>query len=99
MEAEWEGSSLSNLDDRTGEFQQTAGVSYELTPQIYIGTELLHEIEWPEWNAPEPYRLFAGPNLSLRHKEIWATITPLFQLTDRTGEPDFQTRLIVGFDF
>src|SRR5207248_2482277 len=47
LEATWEG---SGLEQRKGEFSQTLGASYELSPRISIGIELLHEFVFPEWS-------------------------------------------------
>lgn len=96
LEAEWEGDDLA---ERTGEFQQTLGVSYEVKPQLLVGGELLHEIEFPEWNEAEESVVFAGPNVSVRYGNWWATTTALAQLTDVGGEPNFQLRTIVGYSF
>ena len=83
VEAEWEG---RHLDERTGEFQQALGISYELIPQLTVGAELVHEVEWPDWSNPEPSRVFAGPNFSVRHANWYATVTPLIQLTNEKDE-------------
>lgn len=96
LEAEWEG---EHLAERTGEFQQTVGVSYEVKPQFLVGGELLHEIEFPEWNSTEESAVYAGPNVSVRFGSWWATTTALAQLTGGNGEPDFQLRTIVGYSF
>ena len=94
LEAEWEG---ENLDERKGEFQQTLGASYEVRPQILVGAELLHEIGFPEWQEAEKSVVYAGPNISARAGNWWATATGLAQLTGRRGEADFQLRTIVGY--
>lgn len=96
IESEMEG---RHLDERTGEFSQALGVSWELIPQLSVGAEVLHEVEWPGWARPEPQRVFAGPNASVRRGNWFATLTPLFQLTDNRDEPDVQTRLIFGIHF
>jgi hypothetical protein len=95
LEAEWEG---EDLDERVGEFQQTLGASYEITPRFLIGAELLHEIEFPEWHGGEESVVYAGPNASLRAGNWWATVTALAQLTD-ADEPDVQVRTIFGYTF
>lgn len=97
IEAEWEGVHLS--DERGGEFAETLGVSYELTPSFSMGAELVHEIELPEWERAEDSIVFAGPNASVRAGRFFATAACLFQLTDVDGEPDVQTRVIFGFNF
>ncbi|MCE9609678.1 MAG: hypothetical protein K8R23_05665 [Chthoniobacter sp.] len=99
IEAEWEGESLQHLDERSGEFAQTLGVSYELTPNFSAGAELLHEVDLPEWRAAGKSIVFAGPNVSVRAGRFFATVAGLFRITDQNDEPDVQTRLIFGFDF
>lgn len=96
LEAKWEGDGYA---ERAGEFSQTFGASYELSPAWLVGAEFLHEIDLPDWSEAEDSVVYAGPNLSYRHNNWWATITPLFQLTGVSSEVDFQTRLIFGFSF
>ena len=96
LEAVWEG---DRLEEHGGEFSQSFGVSYEISPAFLLGAELLHEIEIPDWSETEDSVVYAGPNLSYRNKIWWATVTPLVQLTDIGSEVDFQTRLIFGFSF
>jgi hypothetical protein len=96
LEAIWEG---DRLEEKAGEFSQSFGVSYEISPAVLLGAELLHEIDIPDWsNAGDPI-LYGGPNLSYRRGNWWATVTPLVQLTDVASEVDVQTRLIFGFSF
>ena len=95
IEAEWEG---IQLDEDNGEFQQTVGLSYQFSPKFLAGVELLHEIAIPDWRGASGKGIFyAGPNFSYRTPKWWATLTPLFQISDVEDEPDFQMRLIVGF--
>lgn len=96
IEAEWEGSDFS--EDK-GEFQQTLGGSYQFSPKIFAGFELLHEIEYDDWDTWGDHLLYAGPNASYRADQWWVTLTPLVQLTDSESEPNFQLRLIFGIDF
>lgn len=96
LEAEWEG---EGLEERTGEFQQSLGLSYEVNPHFLFGAEFVHEIEFPEWSEAEPSRFFAGPNISVRKGNWWATLTALGQVTCEGGEPDLQVRTIFGFSF
>jgi hypothetical protein len=96
LEAEWEG---EGLDEREGEFQQSLGLSYEVSPRLLFGAEFVHEIGFPEWSEAETSKLFAGPNISIRHGRGWATLTALGQLTRDGGEPDLQVRTIFGFSF
>jgi hypothetical protein len=96
LEAEWEG---EGLEEREGEFQQSLGLSYEVNPHLLFGAEFVHEIALPDWSDTEPSKVFAGPNISLRRKNYWATITALAQITRAGDEPDFQLRTIFGFSF
>jgi len=94
LEAVWEG---SDLVEREGEFSQALGASYEVSPRISVGIELLHEFVFPEWHDEEGIRnLFVGPNVSYRHKNWFVTVTALAQATDTDSEPDFQLRTIFG---
>jgi len=96
LEAEWEG---PRYDDDKGLFEQTLGASYQFTPRYLAGVELLHEIEFDDWEETGDSAVYAGPNFSYRAKGWWVTVTQLFQLTDVDGEVDFQTRLLFGADF
>lgn len=96
LEAKWEG---DRFEERGGEFAQSLGVSYEISPTLLLGAELLHEIDLPDWSEAEDSIVYGGPNISYRHGNWWATLTPLIQLTDVAGEVDVQTRLIFGFSF
>ena len=96
LEAAWQG---HKLDERTGEFQETLGVAYDLTHGFSIGGELLHEIQFPDWGEAEDSRVWVGPNVSFRVRNFYATVAGLFQVTDVADEPDLQTRMIFGFSF
>lgn len=96
LEAKWEG---AYLEERAGEFSQTLGVSYEISPAWLVGAELLHEIDLPDWSEAEDSVVYGGPNVSYRRGNWWATLTPLVKLTDISLEVDFQTRVIFGFSF
>lgn len=96
VEAKWEG---ERLKERGGEFAQSLGVSYEVTPTFLLGAELLHEIDLPDWSEADDSIVYGGPNISYRRGNWWATLTPLAQLTNLADEVDLQTRLIFGFSF
>lgn len=96
IEAEWEG---EDLEEEVGELAQSFGLSYQLTPWLSAGAELLHEVELPEWSKGPDSVVYAGPNVSVRFREMYAVLAPLAQLTNVEGEPDLQTRLIFGFKF
>jgi hypothetical protein len=94
LEAVWEG---NDLTEREGEFSQALGASYEISPPISVGVELLHEFVFPEWRDEEKIRnLFVGPNVSYRHRNWFVTVTALAQATDTEDESDFQVRTIFG---
>jgi hypothetical protein len=96
LEAEWEG---EGLEEREGEFQQSLGLSYEVSPRLLFGAEFVHEVAFPDWSEAEPGKFFAGPNISVRHGTCWATLTALAQITRAGDEADFQVRTIFGFSF
>jgi hypothetical protein len=97
LEAVWEGKGLS---EREGEFQQAVGASYEISPRISVGLELLHEFVFPEWQDNERIRnVFIGPNVSFRHQSWFVTVTALAQATSTPDEADLQLRTIFGFGF
>ena len=96
LEAKWAG---RDLEERAGEFAETAGVSYEVTPRFFFGAELLHEIDLPDWSRAGENIVFGGPNVSYRIGRWWATVTSLAQLSRAGAEPDFQIRTIFGYTF
>ncbi len=94
LEAVWEGKDFA---EREGEFQQALGASYEISPRISAGIELLHEFVFPEWRDEEKIRnLFVGPNVSYRRGNWFVTVTALAQATNTSDEADFQLRTIFG---
>ena len=94
LEAEWKN---EGLREQNGEIQQAFGASYEISPRISVGAEMLHEIILPDWHSSEAENnFFLGPNLSYRGNRWFATVTALAQTTRTEGEPDYQVRLIFG---
>lgn len=97
LEAVWEG---DDLDEREGEFSQALGASYEISPRLSVGVELLHEFVFPDWKDDETIRnVFVGPNVSYRRGNWFVTTSVLAQATDTSGEPGFQWRTIFGVGF
>jgi len=97
LEAVWEGDGWQTPN---GELQQALGASYEISPRVSVGAELLHEFVFPDWRDREHIRnVFVGPNISYRHGSWFVTITALAQATSTPDEPDFQLRTIFGVGF
>ncbi len=96
IEAEWEG---DDFDEDKGEFEQTAGVSYQFSPKFSAGVEFLHEVAFDDWDETGPSVVYFGPNAAIRTKSWWLTVSPLFQVTGVDAEPDFMTRVIFGVEF
>ncbi|MEK0451577.1 MAG: hypothetical protein RL088_3845 [Verrucomicrobiota bacterium] len=96
VEAEWEG---SGYDEEIGVFEQTLGVSYDLSPSFSIGAEAKYELEYEGWSGSADGALYIGPVASYRKKDFFVATTVLFQATDIDSEPDVQTRMILGFHF
>jgi hypothetical protein len=94
LESEWEGESLG---ESAGELQQAIGASYEISPRLSLGVEMLQETSFPDWqSAGSSTSFFLGPNVSYRSDRWFATVTGLAQATQTGSEPDFQARLIFG---
>jgi hypothetical protein len=94
LEAEWEDESLR---EHNGEIQQAFGASYELSPRVSVGAEMLHEVLLPAWHSSEAENnFFIGPNVSYRGNRWFATVTALAQTARTEGEADYQVRLIFG---
>ena len=87
------------MDERIGEFSQTAALSYEITPRLRVGAEALHEVDMPNWDEAEKSVFWAGPNASVRFGHWYLTLTALARVSDNPGETHVQTRLITGFEF
>jgi len=96
LEARWSG---GHLEQRQGEFLQTAAVSYQINPHFSVGVEALHEIDVPNWDETEQSVLWVGPNASVRSGHWYVTITALARVSHNPDEPDVQTRLITGYEF
>ena len=96
IEAEWEG---SDYEEDKGAFEQTVGVSYQVSPRVSAGVELLHEVEFDDWEETGRNVVYFGPNMSYRRKGWFVTVTPLFQVSDVDDEADFVTRMIFGLHF
>ena len=99
VEAEWEGESLRDLDERVGVWENTLGVSYAVSPRLLLGVEALHEIEFEDWSEAGDHVFHLGPNISIRKGSAYVTAAGLFQLGSVGGEPDFQLRILAGIHF
>lgn len=96
VEAEWEDADWVR---HKGVIEQAAGLSWQASPRVLLGAELLHEIELPEWSGAEDALLYAGPSASLRKGRVWVTTAALWQLTDVVGATGLQMRALVGYIF
>jgi hypothetical protein len=100
LEAEWEGENLEQLDEKTGVWGNSLGVSYDIgTTGLSVGLEALHEQEFPDWRGSHKHIFYAGPNLAYRIDRFFGVIAGLTQISDDAGEADNQVRLIVGASF
>jgi hypothetical protein len=94
LEAEWEDESLR---EHNGEIQQAFGASYELSPRVSVGAEMLHEVLLPAWHSSQAENnFFIGPNVSYRGNRWFVTVTAIAQTTHTEGEADYQVRVIFG---
>jgi hypothetical protein len=99
IEAEWEGGSLSNLDEQVGVWENIVGLSYQVNPNFFLGVEALHEVEFADWSDAGDHVVSVGPNVSFRKGNFFATAACLFETTGVEGEAETQLRLIAGFSF
>jgi hypothetical protein len=94
LEAGWDEEGLRG---HNGEIQQALGASYEISPRVSVGAEMLHEILLPAWKTSHAENnFFLGPNVSYRGDGWFATVTALAQTTRTEGEADYQVRVIFG---
>lgn len=96
LESEWEHEQWA--DDK-GVFEQTIGVSHQITPRVMLGAEGLLEIEIEDWEEAGDPLLYLGPNASVRSEKWWITTSPLFQLSSEEGEPNLSWRTLIGIPF
>jgi hypothetical protein len=96
VEAKWEG---DGYDEEVGEIKNSFGIGYQISPSFSVGIEGLHEVELEDWSESGDNVFYLGPNLCLRRGGFFATLAPLVQVTDVDGEPDFNGRILIGFDF
>jgi hypothetical protein len=97
LEAVWEG---QTLEERQGELSQAFGASYEISPRLSVGLEMLHEMVFPNWRDRGKIRnFFVGPNVAYRHHDWFVTVSALAQATDTPDEAVLQVRTIFGFAF
>lgn len=99
IESEWEGDDLGALDEVKGELKQTIGISYQVAPSFLVGLEGALESEIDGWEDLGDPAIYVGPNASYRNGRFFITAAALWQASDVAGEPDFQTRIITGFNF
>lgn len=99
LEPDWEGEDYFEYDEDGVELVNRFGISYELTPSLYIGGELVHEIPLPDWKSGEKQNLFLGPNFSFRGNNWAVTSTVQFLLTGGDDEPKFRLNTIFEIDF
>jgi len=99
VKAEWEGRRIGDFQDSAGELSQTLGVSYEINRSLAVGVEVLQEVPLGAWHGPANPEWYLGPNVTVRKGRFYATLTTLFQSTDRQSAPSVQARTIVGVEF
>ncbi len=99
VESEWEGEDLDGLHEVNGELEQTAGISYQFSPAFAAGVEGLMEVEIEDWKDAGDLAVYLGPNVSWRKGAFFVTVAALWQMTNFSGEPEVQTRMLAGFDF
>jgi len=84
-----------------GVVENTFGASYAFGHGDFrAGGELVIESVFDDWDDFEATHVFAGPVFSYWGAKDWfVTVTPMVQLTSHEEEPDFQVRMIAGYQF
>ena len=96
LEAAWEDEDWGQDE---GKFEQTLGLSRQLSPKLLFGAEALYEVAFPDWSDTGESLFYAGPTASVRSRGWWLTPTPLLQLSDQSDQPDLMWRTLVGVPF
>lgn len=101
VETEVEGAFREEEENEIeGVLGHSVGVSYAVAPGWFFGAEGVVESVFEDWSEYEHTTAYVGPVVSYQGNDRWwATVTPMYQLTDTEGEADFQLRLIVGLMF
>ena len=99
LEAVWDGKEFGDLLMASGELSQSAGLSYEITKSFSLGAEVLHELPLGKWHGPANAEVYVGPNVTIHKGRFFATLSTLFQTTDKRTEQSVQGRAIVGIRF
>ncbi len=100
FETEIEGvGDVKKENEIKGVLGHAIGVSYSLFQALRLGVEAQIESEFDEWDDYLQTTVYAGPNINYLAKNWWLTVTPMFQLSDLEGEPDFELRMIFGYSF
>jgi hypothetical protein len=84
-----------------GELASTLGASYAFgNGKFRAGGEMLAEAGFEDWRDYTHTTVYAGPVFSYwSGRNLWVTVTPMFQLTDTEDEPDYNVRMIAGWEF
>ena len=79
-----------NLHKVEGELEASLGIARDLNSHWSIGLELRDHNELPDYRIWENTALFAGPVLSYRQENCWATLTVMPQIWGKnfSGNPD-----------
>ena len=96
IEGFWEGSDYS---DASGEFTQTAGLTYAISQQLFLGAELTHSLEIPDWSGSGANSLKIGPSLAFRAGNFWAALSAGWEVTNEEDASDFSGKIRFGFVF
>ena len=99
IEAEWEGDRFADLQEASGELGQTFGIAYDITKSLSLGAELTHKLPMNKWHAPADAQVYVGPNVTYRKGRFFATVTTLFQTTNKQSAGSIESRAIVGVSF
>jgi len=101
FETEVEGVFKKDEDTEVeGVIEHTFGISYGLPKGFHVGAEATIESIYEDWEEYEDTVYYAGPVFGYTSGgPWWVTVTPLFQLSSVDDEPQYEVRMIAGWEF
>jgi hypothetical protein len=70
-----------------------------VSQQFFLGAEIVHSMEFPDWSSSEVNSLHVGPNIGFRAGSFWGVISAGWEVTDEEDAPDFVGKVRFGFVF
>jgi opacity protein-like surface antigen len=94
-EFEWEREDSDEPFEKELKLEATAGLSYLVAPNWYVGVEGRYKAVYPNWNLGnrEAWAFFAGPAIHYATRKWWFTLTVLPQISGAPNDPGRSSNL------